>query len=61
MNPFTTVLAVGMAAWAVVDVLLLPRHRALRVGLSRSAARVLRVVTFAAFLGNWLYLLAAGR
>jgi hypothetical protein len=61
MNPFTTVLAVVIAGWAVVDVLLLPRRRALRVGLSRSAGRVFRVVAFVAFLANWVYLIAAGR
>ena len=61
MNPFTTVLATVIAAWAVVDVLLLPRRRALRVGLSRSSGRAFRVVVFAAFLMNWVYLIVAGR
>jgi len=61
MNPFTTVLAVVIAAWAVVDVILLPRRRALRVGLSRSAARVFRVVAFVAFFVSWVYLLVVGR
>jgi hypothetical protein len=61
MNPFTTVLAVVIAAWAVVDVILLPRRRALRVGLSRSAGRVFRVVAFVAFFASWVYLLVVGR
>jgi hypothetical protein len=61
MNPFTTVLAVVIAAWAVADVILLPRRRALRVGLSRSAGRVFRVVAFVAFFANWVYLLVVGR
>jgi hypothetical protein len=61
MNPFTTVVALVIAAWAVVDLLLLPRGRALRVGLSRSVGRALRVAAFVAFVANWVYLLAAGR
>jgi hypothetical protein len=61
MNPFTTLLAVVIAAWAVADVLLLPRRRALRIGLSRPAGRVFRVVGFVAFLANWVYLIAVGR
>ncbi len=61
LNPFTTVLAVVIAAWAVVDVLLLPRRRALRVGLSRSFGRAFRVVAFVAFFANWVYLIAVGR
>jgi hypothetical protein len=61
MNPFTTVAAVVIAAWAVVDVLLLPRRRALRVGLSGSLGRAFRIAAFAAFVANWVYLIAAGR
>jgi hypothetical protein len=41
--------------------LLLPRRRALRVALSPSLGRPLRVVVFVAFFANWLYLLAVGR
>jgi hypothetical protein len=61
MNPFTTILAVGFAAWAVADAVLLPRRRALRVGLSPSAGRLLRILAFAAFFANWVYLIVAGR
>jgi hypothetical protein len=61
MNPFTTLVAVVIAAWAAVDLLLLPRRRALRVDVSPRVAKVLRVVGFAAFLANWVYLLVAGR
>jgi hypothetical protein len=61
MNPFTTVLAAVIAAWAVADALLLPRRRALRVGLSPSAGRLLRIVAFAAFFANWVYLIVSGR
>jgi hypothetical protein len=61
MNPFTTLVAVVIAAWAAVDLLLLPRGRALRVGLSRSVGNAFRIAAFAAFVANWIYLLAAGR
>ncbi len=61
MNPFTTLVAVVIAAWAVVDLLLIPRGRALRVGVSPSLGRVLRVAAFVAFFANWIYLLIAGR
>ncbi len=61
MNPLTTVVAVVIAAWAVADLVLLPRRRSLRVGLSPSAARYLRGAALLAFLANWVYLLVAGR
>ena len=61
MNPLTTVVAVVIAAWAVADLVLLPRRRSLRVGLSPSAARCLRGAALLAFLANWVYLLVAGR
>jgi len=61
MNPFTTVVAVVIAAWALVDLLLIPRGRALRVGVSPTLARLLRIAAFVAFLANWIYLLLAGR
>jgi hypothetical protein len=61
MNPFTTLVAVVIAAWALVDLLLIPRGRALRVGVSPPLGRILRIAAFAAFLANWIYLLLAGR
>lgn len=61
MNPLTTVVAVVLAAWAVADLVLLPRRRSLRVGLSPVAARWLRVAALVAFLANWVYLLVMGR
>ena len=61
MNPFTTLVAVVIAAWAVVDLLLLPRRRALRVEVSPRAAKWVRIAAFTAFLANWVYLLVAGR
>jgi hypothetical protein len=61
MNPFTTIVAVVLAAWAVVDLLLLPSRRALRVGFSPRLGRVLRIAALVAFMANWVYLLAMGR
>jgi hypothetical protein len=61
MNPFTTLVAVVIAAWAVVDLLLLPRRRALRVEVSPRTARWLRVAALVGFLANWVYLMIAGR
>jgi hypothetical protein len=61
MNPFTTLIAVIIAAWAAVDLLLLPRRRALRVEVSPKAARWLRIAAFVGFFLNWVYLLIAGR
>jgi hypothetical protein len=61
MNPFTTLVAVVIGAWAVVDLLLLPRRRALRVSVSPKAGRWLRVAALVGFVANWVYLLFAGR
>lgn len=61
MNPLTTVVAVVIAAWALADLVLLPRRRSLRVGLSPTAARWFRLAALVVFLANWIYLLAAGR
>lgn len=61
MNPLATLLAVVVAAWAVADLVLLPRRRALEVELAPRAGLVLRVGALAVFLANWVYLIAAGR
>jgi hypothetical protein len=61
MNPFTTLVVVLIAGWAVADLVLLPRRRALRVAFSPSLGRALRIGAFVAFFANWLYLLAVGR
>ena len=61
MNPFTTLVAVVLAAWALVDLLLIPRGRALRIGVSPGLARLLRIAAFALFFANWIYLMLAGR
>ena len=61
MNPFTTVVASVVAAWAVADLILLPRRRALGLEVSSRLGFALRVGALALFLANWVYLVAAGR
>jgi hypothetical protein len=61
LNPFTTLLAVLVGAWALADLALLPRRRALGVRVSRRLAFALRVSALLLFLLNWVYLVAAGR
>jgi hypothetical protein len=61
LNPFTTVVAVVVAAWALVDLVLLRRRRALGLEVSPPLARALRVLALVLFLANWLYLVAVGR
>jgi hypothetical protein len=61
MNPFMTLLAVVVAAWALADLALLPRRQALEVAVSPRVAFALRVGALVFFLANWVYLVAAGR
>jgi hypothetical protein len=61
MNPFATLVAVLIAAWAVADLALLPRHRALDVEVSPRVAFALRGGALLLFVVNWVYLVAAGR
>jgi hypothetical protein len=61
LNPFTTLVAVVVAAWAVTDLALLPRGRAVGVEVQKPAAFALRVGALLLFLANWAYLLATGR
>lgn len=61
MNPFTTIVALGIAAWAIADAALLPRGKALRVSFSPTVGRWVRILAFTAFVVNWIYLLAVGR
>jgi hypothetical protein len=61
MNPLAT-LAFGLvAAWAVVDLVLLPRRRALSLEVEPRLAWRLRIAALALFLANWVYLLAVRR
>jgi hypothetical protein len=61
MNPAAALGALGLAAWALADLSLLPRRRALGLELSAPLGWVLRVAVVALLLANWAYLLAAGR
>lgn len=61
MNPFTTVLAVVIAGWALADLALLPRRRALGLEVSPRLGFGLRVGALLLFVANWVYLVAAGR
>ena len=61
MNPFTTLVAVLVAGWAVADLALLPRRRALDLQVPKRLGFGLRVGALVLFLANWVYLIAAGR
>lgn len=61
MNPLVTLAGLAIAAWAVADLVLLTRGRALRAFVSRPVARVLRVAVPLLVLANWVYLMAVGR
>jgi hypothetical protein len=61
MNPFVTLVAVVMAAWALADLALLPRRRSLKVDVSPRLASWLRAGALVAFFLNWVYLLIVGR
>jgi len=61
MNPFTTLVTVIVAAWAVADLALLPRRRALDLDVPKRLGFALRVGALILFLANWVYLIAAGR
>lgn len=61
MNPFTTLVAVVVAGWAIADLLLLPRGQALDVEVAPRLAFALRVGALGLFLASWAYLLASGR
>ena len=61
MNPFTTLGAVLVAGWAVADLALLLRRRALDLDVPKRLGFALRVGALVLFLANWVYLIAAGR
>jgi hypothetical protein len=61
MNPLTALGAAVVGAWAVADLLLLPRGRALVLEVEPRLAARLRIAAIVAFLLNWAYLLSAGR
>ena len=61
MNPFTTLLALVLAAWALTDLVLLPFRRALELDISPRLGAALRAGALVLFLANWVYLVLAGR
>ncbi len=61
MNPLVTAAVLVVVPWALADAWLWTRGKALDLTVSPPAAAVLRVLAVAAVLGNWLYLLLAGR
>lgn len=61
MNPLTAASALVLGAWAVADLVLLPRRRALGLEISPRTGTLLRIAAVVAVALNWAYLLAAGR
>jgi hypothetical protein len=61
MNPLATLAALAIVAWALGDLVLLPRRRALGIEVAPRAGSVLRIGVVVAVLLNWAYLLAAAR
>lgn len=61
MNPLMTLGALGMAAWGIADLALLPWGRALRVEVPSAFGRVLRIGVVVALVLNWVFLVVAGR
>jgi hypothetical protein len=61
MNPLTALAALTLGAWAVADLVLLPRRRALGLEVAPHTGSLLRVAAVAAIALNWAYLLASGR
>ena len=61
MNPLVTAALLALLPWALADLALLTRGRALDLSVSLRAGRVIRVAVVLAILANWAYLVAAGR
>ena len=61
MNPLATLAACAIVAWAVSDVVMLPRRRALGIEIAPRTGTALRIGVVVAVVLNWAYLLAAGR
>lgn len=61
MNPLATLAFLALVPWAMADLALLTRGRALGVSASPRTGHVLRVAAVVAVLANWAYLIAAGR
>ena len=61
MNPLSAVVALALVPWGLMDLVLLPRGRALSLEISRGLAPVVRVTAVALVFANWAYLIVAGR
>ena len=61
MNPLATLGTLALAPWALADLLLALRGRALALTLPPRLRAVLAVIAVAALLANWVYLVLAGR
>jgi hypothetical protein len=61
MNPLTTVVALGIVPWGLVDLALAARRRALDLSLSGPASLAARGTAVALLLANWAYLIAVRR
>ena len=61
MNPLATVAMLAVVPWALADLALWPRGRALSLALAPGTARALRIAAIGLMAANWVYLLAVGR
>ena len=61
MNPLATAALLALVPWALADLALLTRGRALDLSVSPVVGRALRLAVVVTVLANWAYLIAAGR
>ena len=61
MNPLATAAFLALVPWALTDLALLTRGRALNLSVSPRMGQALRVAAVVTVLANWAYLIAAGR
>jgi hypothetical protein len=61
MNPLSAAVALALVPWGLMDLVLLPRGRALVLEISRGLAPFVRVTAVALVFANWAYLIVAGR
>jgi Protein of unknown function (DUF2752) len=61
MNPLATIAALVLVPWAIADLVLLTRGRALEADVAPRLGAVLRVAAVVAIVLNWAWLVASGR
>lgn len=61
MNPLVTLATLALPPWALADLALLTRGRALGLELPKKVSGLLVTVAVLALLANWVYLVAMGR